>query len=147
MLDLEITTISGMYHEVLESYSTTGLTAARWGAGGGCVPGMMANDPRLAPDLVLGLNAGLSAYDSFGPTATTLRGLLLATPSVPCYFTDYSAEAARLGQQVLVEGGGVPPERLQPVTPNPFLSPKNEKSTEAGYDLPSFSNGFLYGAV
>lgn len=54
--------------------------------------------------------------------------------------------------QVVLEQAGISPSgTLEPVqllqaTPNPFLCPRNEKSGEAGYDLPSFGNGFLYGA-
>jgi hypothetical protein len=179
-----------------------------------------ADDPRLRPELVLGLNAGLAAYESFGPTAARLATLLCAphcyasaeacpppppprdaqgigsatasiggaalasvltvmslrahargcsrndsegnfarcvgsrtrepggaapTP-VPCLLTDYSKEAVRLAQLVLGEAG-VEGSRLLECEINPFMSPHNAKSAQAGYDLPSFGNGFLYGAV
>ena len=65
---------------------------------------------------------------------------------VPCLLTDFSKEAVRLAQLVLQEAG-VEQSRLLECGINPFMSPRNAKSAQAGYDLPSFGNGFLYGAA
>ena len=52
----EVTTVRCMYHELQEM------------AAGSKVPGLYAGDSRLTPRIVIGLNAGLSAYESFIPT-------------------------------------------------------------------------------
>ena len=108
------------------------------------IPGLHAGDSRLNPRVVIGLNAGLSAYETYAPTIAVLARLLVKD-KVPCLFTDYSNEAVRLAQAVLSQGG-FPSGRMLTAVPNPFLCPRNEKSSAAGYDVPSFGNGFLYGA-
>ena len=102
----EVTTVRCMYHEL------QGMAAESK------VPGLYAGDSRLTPRIVIGLNAGLSAYESFIPTAKVIARLLVEE-KVPCLFTDYSAEAVRLAQAVLSEGG-VPSGRMLPAPiPNP----------------------------
>eukprot|EP01052_Picozoa_sp_SAG31_P016730 SAG31_NODE_1119_length_9813_cov_49.321289_7_plen_157_part_00 len=119
-------------------------------------------DERLArPDLVVGLNAGLGAYQSFVPTISLLvngsadtsdpnANLSASTTRKqrpPCFFTDYSAESCRLGQAVLAGVGQLSENELAPVTQCPFLCPRTEKSGEAGYDLPSYGNAYCYGSL
>jgi hypothetical protein len=128
----EITTVRCMYHE-LDSMAADSK-----------IPGLYAGDTRMKPRVVVGLNAGLSAYESYIPTVAVLARLLVDS-KVPCLFTDYSNEAVRLAQAVLSQGG-FPSGRILPSVPNPFLCPRNEKSLAAGYDVPSYGNGFLYGA-
>lgn len=128
----EVTTVRCLYHEMASMASTSKI------------PGLHAGDSRLKPRVVIGLNAGLSAYETYIPTVEALARLLVQD-KVPCLFSDYSNEAVRLAQAVLSQGG-FPSGRMLEALPNPFLSPRNEKSSAAGYDVPSYGNGFLYGA-
>jgi hypothetical protein len=128
----EVTTVRCLYHE-LDSMATSSK-----------IPGLHDGDSRLKPRVVIGLNAGLSAYETYAPTVAVLARLLVKD-KVPCLFTDYSNEAVRLARAVLSQGG-FPSGRMLTAVPNPFFCPRNEKSSAAGYDVPSYSNGFLYGA-
>ena len=121
----EITLLRALYHEV--DWSVAFPDQA---------------DPRRTPDLVLGLNAGLAAYDSYNATAA-----LLVRLRCPCYLTDFSAEACRLSLAVLAEHGKATAADIgdAAVWTSPFPCPRVEKSGEASYDLPSFGNAFAYG--
>ena len=130
--DCEVTTVRCLYHELEPMASSSKI------------PGVRAGDSRLKPRVVVGLNAGLSAYETYTPTVAVLARLLVED-KVPCLFTDYSNEAVRLAQAVLSHGG-FPSGRMLVAVPNPFLCPRNEKSSAAGYDVPSYGNGFIYGA-
>ncbi|XP_052082324.1 zinc finger MYND domain-containing protein 15-like [Mytilus californianus] len=91
-------------------------------------------DEHRKPHLVVGLNAGLGAYQMWGQTLVKLR-----TDRTPAYFTDYcqySCECARTAVEGLTFG------TISDPVVNPFRNPVRKLAEEN--DMPWYSNGFLY---
>ncbi|XP_071147580.1 zinc finger MYND domain-containing protein 15-like [Mytilus edulis] len=91
-------------------------------------------DEHRKPHLVVGLNAGLGAYQMWGQTLVKLR-----TDRIPAYFTDYcqySCECARTAVEGLTFG------TISDPVVNPFRNPVRKLAEEN--DMPWYSNGFLY---
>lgn len=88
-----------------------------------------------SPQVIVALNCGLEAYDSWKGALE-----LIKTLGVTAYFTDDSELPCANAKQILRAAG------LQisyPVTPNPFRSPLRNQTPSS--NLPSFSNGFVFG--
>mmetsp|Transcript_11464 Transcript_11464/g.16356 ORF Transcript_11464/g.16356 Transcript_11464/m.16356 type:complete len:208 (+) Transcript_11464:703-1326(+) len=84
------------------------------------------------PDMVIGLNAGLFAYESW----RSVIDYLDRTPSVVGVFTDYNEHS---GMNCASLGGGKVRNSL---SVNPFRQPR--AMPVYSMNLPQFSNGFLY---
>ncbi|MQM02528.1 hypothetical protein Taro_035297 [Colocasia esculenta] len=87
------------------------------------------------PSVVLALNCGL---ESFGSWTGALE--VIKSSDAPAFFTDRSEVACANAKQVL-RGAGL--HITHPVTPNPFRSPVRDRLPSS--NLPSFSNGFVFG--
>ena len=87
------------------------------------------------------MHAGLAAYSSWAPTVK----LLLESPGLPCFFTDYCEEAALraadMCRALSSSSGSSTGGRGVTVELNPWRSPL--KDMRAGTALPSCSNAFL----
>ncbi|CAK9213265.1 unnamed protein product [Sphagnum troendelagicum] len=89
------------------------------------------------PHLIFAANAGIAAFPSWRPTIE-----LIETLQVPAFFTDYCEEAAFLASQsvaALMQRSQVSFD----VQVNPFRQPLAPSNKEL--DLPTFSNGFIFG--
>lgn len=84
------------------------------------------------PDMVIGLNAGLFAYESWRSAISFLHN----NPSVVAVFTDYNEHS---GMNCAALGGGQSRESL---VVNPFRQPR--AMPVYCMNLPQFSNGFIY---
>lgn len=89
-----------------------------------------------SPHVVVALNCGLESYASWGGALELIKSM-----NVPVFFTDQSEILCANAKQVL---RGVGLQITHPVTPNPFRSPLKDQAPSS--NLPSFSNGFLFGA-
>ncbi|KAE9599055.1 hypothetical protein Lalb_Chr15g0087501 [Lupinus albus] len=87
------------------------------------------------PHVVIALNSGLERYSSWGGALD-----LIKSTAVPAFFTDKSEVSCLNAKQVLRNVGL---HITQPVTPNPFRSPM--KNLTPYCNLPSYSNGFVFG--
>lgn len=87
------------------------------------------------PHVVIGLNCGFESYSSW------IGGLeLIKSKGIPAFFTDQSETSCAKAKQVLRSVGL---QITHPVTPNPFRSPVRNYGLST--DLPSYSNGFVFG--
>ncbi|ELU03975.1 hypothetical protein CAPTEDRAFT_186827 [Capitella teleta] len=86
------------------------------------------------PDLVIGFNAGLAAYQSWQPTIECLKNT-----ETPVFFTDYCRLSVDLSRKCLQSSRL---GNLSDVTINPFYSPIREFNPE--HLMPCFSNAFLF---
>ncbi|XP_058197725.1 uncharacterized protein LOC131313436 isoform X1 [Rhododendron vialii] len=90
---------------------------------------------RSSPHVVVGLNCRLENYESW------VGGLhLIKAMGVSAFFTDPSEISCRNAEQV-PQSAGLHVTQL--LTPNPFRSPSRNHGT--CNNLPSYSNGFLFG--
>ena len=103
--------------------------------------------PNPAPQVVLGLNAGLGAYPEWHASVRAA-----AARNAALCFTDLCEEAALRGRALLQHAvgearasAGAGPYAVSAVVPNPFRQPLLQRS--AGHALPTFSNGFLLAAL
>lgn len=85
-----------------------------------------------APDMVIGLNAGLFAY----PSWRNVISYLYRQPNVVAVFSDYNEHSAVNCASL----GGC--KARQSVAVNPFRQPR--AMPVYSMNLPQFSNGFLY---
>lgn len=85
-----------------------------------------------APDMVIGLNAGLYAYESWRHVVTYLD----SNPNVVGVFTDYNEHS---GMNCASLGGAIARQSLRI---NPFRQPRAMPVN--CMNLPQFSNGFIY---
>ncbi|KAL4201184.1 hypothetical protein AMTRI_Chr02g214890 [Amborella trichopoda] len=88
-----------------------------------------------SPHVVVALNSGLESCPSWGEALE-----MIETRNLPAYFTEFSELSCSNAKQVL-RGAGL--HVTYPVTPNPFRSPVRIQG--ASINLPSFSNGFVFG--
>lgn len=88
-----------------------------------------------SPHVVVALNCGLESHASWGGALELIKSM-----NVPAFFTDRSEILCVNAKQVL---RGVGLQITHPVTPNPFRSPLRDQ--EPSSNLPSFSNGFVFG--
>ena len=100
----------------------------------------MQRAPLPEPDLILGLNAGLAAYGTFGPTVALL--VAAAQRGVPVVLSDLNEESATMAAESLRRAGG---ELSLPIEINPFRCPRTEQGSSRGFATPSLSNGFVFG--
>jgi hypothetical protein len=84
------------------------------------------------PDMVIGLNAGLFAYESWRSVVTYLH----LTPGVVAVFTDYNEHS---GMHCASLGGA---QSRNSLCVNPFRQPL--AMPVYSMNLPQFSNGFIY---
>ncbi|OIW13984.1 hypothetical protein TanjilG_09335 [Lupinus angustifolius] len=87
------------------------------------------------PHVVIALNSGLERYSSWGGALDLIKSM-----AVPAFFTDQSEVSCLNAKQGLRNAGL---HITQPVTPNPFRSPV--KNLTLSCNLPSYSNGFVFG--
>ncbi|KAH7662109.1 HIT/MYND zinc finger-like protein [Dioscorea alata] len=85
--------------------------------------------------VVIALNCKLESFGSWGGALELIKSM-----NVPAFFTDKSEILCANAKQVLRVAGL---HISHPVTPNPFRSPLREQATSS--NLPSFSNGFVFG--
>lgn len=92
--------------------------------------------PRLPPPhVVVALNCGLENYGSWGGALEVIK-----SSGVPTFFTDRSEISCTNSKQVLRAAAL---QISHPVMPNPFRSPVQDRAPST--NLPSFSNGFVFG--
>lgn len=87
------------------------------------------------PHMVIALNCGLESHRSWSGALGTIKSM-----NVPVFFTERSEILCISSKQVLRTSGL---HLTHPVGPNPFRSPMREQMPST--NLPSFSNGFLFG--
>ncbi|XP_073005324.1 uncharacterized protein [Typha latifolia] len=88
-----------------------------------------------SPHVVVALNCGLESYGSWIGALELIKSM-----NVPAFFTERSEILCTNAKQVL-RGAGL--YVTHPVTPNPFRSPLKDQAPST--NLPSFSNGFVFG--
>lgn len=88
-----------------------------------------------SPHVVVALNCGLDSYGSWGGALEVIK-----STGVPAFFSNPSEILCANGKQVL-RGAGL--HISHPVMPNPFRSPVRDQAPSN--NLPSYSNGFVYG--
>ncbi|KAJ8478160.1 hypothetical protein OPV22_021887 [Ensete ventricosum] len=88
-----------------------------------------------SPHVVVALNCGLENYGSWESAIDLIKSM-----NVPTFFTETSEISCANAKQVL-RGAGL--HISHPVTPNPFRSPLRNQAPSS--NLPSFSNGFVFG--
>lgn len=88
-----------------------------------------------SPHAVVALNCGLENNGSWGGALELIKSM-----NVPAFFTERSEISCANSKQVL-RGAGL--HVTHPVTPNPFRSPLQDQIPSS--NLPSFSNGFVFG--
>ncbi|XP_074566875.1 uncharacterized protein LOC141823490 [Curcuma longa] len=88
-----------------------------------------------SPHVVIALNCGLENYGSWEGALDLVKSM-----NVPTFFTERSEISCANAKQVLRRAGL---HITHPVTPNPFRSPLRDQAPSN--NLPSFSNGFIFG--
>ncbi|XP_068668334.1 uncharacterized protein [Aristolochia californica] len=88
-----------------------------------------------SPHVIVALNCGLESGGSWGGALELIKSL-----NVPTFLTDQSEISCANAKQVLRAAGL---HITLPVTPNPFRSPVRRQAPST--NLPSFSNGFVFG--
>ncbi|KAI4298672.1 hypothetical protein L6164_032204 [Bauhinia variegata] len=88
-----------------------------------------------SPHVVIALNCGLESYSSWSGALDLIKSM-----GVPAFFTDQSEITCENAKQVLRNAGL---NITHPVTPNPFRSPVKKHGSSS--NLPSYSNGFVFG--
>ncbi|XP_058072521.1 uncharacterized protein LOC131221322 [Magnolia sinica] len=88
-----------------------------------------------SPHVVVALNSGLESGGSWGGALELINSM-----NVPAFFTDQSEISCTNAKQVL-RGAGL--HITFPVMPNPFRSPVRNPMPST--NLPSYSNGFVFG--
>ncbi|KAK6179905.1 hypothetical protein SNE40_012155 [Patella caerulea] len=84
------------------------------------------------PDLVVGFNAGIGAYITWGETISKLK-----KEDIPSYFTDYCQYSCECARQAVASVGVT----VEPTFINPFRNPVRKVCTEN--NMPWYSNGFI----
>lgn len=88
-----------------------------------------------SPHIVVALNCGLESCASWGGALDLIKSM-----DVPAFFTEQSEISCANAKQVLRSAGL---HITHPVTPNPFRSPVRNHGPSS--NLPSYSNGFVFG--